>query len=329
MDTETLTASKQGDGSKAAVEISVVIPVVERSDDLAKLFHAYSEEIFKLTGDVEFIFVLDAHMKDEYGIVKELASRHPHVSFVRFPKTFGESNALSVGFQKAKGKYVFTLSSYFQVEPCEIRRLYETLINGECDIVISRRSREGDSFLNRIQSVLFHKILRLFTGTRFRDISCGFRGMKKEVAETFDIYGDLHRFIPILAEHQGLRVKELKVRQHKRDTKPRVYRLRVYLYRIIDILTLFFLLRFTYRPLRFFGSLGSLLTLIGLAINGYLIYNRLFTEHFTLRDKPSLFLAALLMVIGIQIFAIGLLGEIIIYTHSKKAKQFNIKEYIE
>jgi hypothetical protein len=153
--------------------------------------------------------------------------------------------------------------------------------------------------------------------------------MKKEVAEAFDVYGDLHRFIPILAEHQGLRVTELKVRQHKEDTKPRVYRLRVYLYRIIDILTLFFLLRFTYRPLRFFGLMGSLLTAIGLAINGYLIYNRLFTEHFTLRDKPSLFLAALLMVIGIQIFAIGLLGEIIIYTHSKKARQFNIKEYIE
>lgn len=312
-----------------AIEISVVVPVVERSDDLKMLYQSYSEEVSKFTRNFEFIFVLDAHMDAEYTTIQELSAQDPRVKFIRFPRSFGESNALSVGFQKARGRYIFTLASYFQVEPHEIIRFYEALVNNQCDIVISKRARAKDALLNRIQSYCFHKILQIFTGTRFSDISCGLKGMKKEVVNAFDVYGDLHRFIPILAEHQGLRVLELDVQQRKEDRKPRIYRLGTYFYRIIDILTLFFLLRFTYRPLRFFGLLGAILTSIGLFINLDLIYNRLFTENFALKDKPSLFLAALLMVIGIQIFAIGLIGEVIIYTHSRKAKQFHVKEFIE
>jgi glycosyltransferase involved in cell wall biosynthesis len=311
-----------------AIELSIIVPVVERYDDLKILYDSYAEEIKKITKDFEFIFVIDGHMLKAYSEIKKFSHQNPTIKIVKFPRSFGESIAISVGFEKANGRCIFTLSSYFQVEPYEIRRLYDALNNDECDVVVTKRSREKDSFYNRFQSLVFHKIIKLFTGTDFNDISCGLKGIKRNVVSVFDIYGDLHRFIPILAEHQGLRVKELKVKQKKEDTKIRIYKLRTYLNRLIDAITLFFLLRFTYRPMRFFGLIGSILIISGLAINGYLIYSRLIGS-FPLTNKPSLFLASLLMVIGIQIFAVGLIGEIIIYTHSKTAKHFNVKEFIE
>ncbi len=310
------------------IEISVIVPVVERCDDLAKLYKSYAEEIKKITEDFEFIFIIDGNMSHTYLDIKKISKKESPIRVVKFSRTFGEASALSVGFEKARGRYILTLSSYFQVEPDEIKRLYDALNNDECDIVVTRRSRERDSLFNRFQSFLFHKVLRLFTGTDFKDITCGLRGMNREVAGVFDIYGDLHRFIPILAQHQGLRVKELEVKQIREDTKVRVYRVGTYLNRIIDIITVFFLLRFTYRPMRFFGLIGSILIILGLAINSRLIYLRM-TEAFALSNKPSLFLASLLMVIGIQVFIVGLIGEIIIYTRTKKAKTFNIKEIIE
>jgi len=311
-----------------AIELSIVVPVVERYDDLEKLYNSYAEEIKKATKDFEFIFVIDGHMRKAYSEIKKFSPKNSRIRVVKFPRSFGEASAISVGFEKARGRCVFTLSSYYQVEPYEIKRLYDTLNNDECDIVVSMRSRENDSLFNRFQSFIFHKIIKLFTGTGFGDITCGLRGMKREVVGVFDIYGDLHRFIPILAQHQGLRVKELEVKQKKEDTKTRVYKLRTYLNRLIDIMTLFFLLRFTYRPMRFLGLTGSILIISGFAINVYLIYFRLIGS-LPLTNKPSLFLASLLMVMGIQVFAIGLIGEILIYTHSKTAKHFNVKEIIE
>jgi len=310
-------------------DVSVIVPVVERYDSLKELYSAYADEIVKITDKFEFIFIIDGHMKEAFFEIKEFANDNPHIKFILFPRKLGESNALSAGLEKASGRYVFTLSSYFQVEPFEIHRMYEMLVNNKCDMVISKRIREDDSFFNKLQTVLFHKILNLLTGSRFSDISCGLRGMTRKVLKEFDIYGDLHRFIPILAEEEGFTIKEIPVKQSKKNTKTRVYRFKTYFNRLIDIATLFFLLRFTYRPMRFFGLLGSLLILMGGGMNLYLIYKRLFTKGFGLIDKPSLFLSSLLIVIGIQVFAIGLIGEILIYTHRKKGDHFKIKELIE
>jgi NADH:ubiquinone oxidoreductase subunit 6 (subunit J) len=153
--------------------------------------------------------------------------------------------------------------------------------------------------------------------------------MKREVFEKFDVYGDLHRFIPIIAEHQGFRVEEVEVGQMEDDLKTRVYSIKTYINRFIDIATLFFLLRFTYRPMRLFGLVGSVLFLVGFIMVCFLVYQRIFTHGFGLTNKPSLFLSSLLIVIGVQLFAVGLIGEIIIYTRTKKTDYFSIKEIID
>ncbi len=324
-----LQKKKTGKTHKYNYDISVIVPVVERHDDLEGLYISYADEIKKLTDRFEFIFVVDGHKDKAYLEIKRFAGDEPKIKVIKFQKTFGESIAISVGLERAQGRYVFTLAAYMQVEPYEIKKLYDALCNDECDVAIAKRLRRNDTPFNRMQSAVFHRILKLFTGAEFGDISCGLKGLKKEIVEQFDIYGDQHRFIPILAEHKGLRVKEIEVEQHTGDTKTRVYKLRTYLNRVIDIIALFFLIRFTYKPLRFFGLVGSFFIIAGMAINGYLIFLRLFTSNFGLTDKPSLFLSSLLIVIGIQIFAVGLIGEIIIYTHSKRAKSYNIKEIRE
>lgn len=311
------------------IEISVIVPVVERYDDLEKLYSTYAEEIAKITKDFEFIFVVDGHMQKAYSEIKRFSCKDSHIKLVKFNRSFGEANALSVGFEKAEGKYVFTLASYFQVESKEFKKLYDNLVSNTCDVVITRRRRKGDSIVNRIQSFIFHSILRILTGTRFKDISCGLKGLKRDVIQDIEIYGELHRFIPLIAEYHGLRVKELIVDQRVEDTKFRIYQTRTYINRLIDTFTIFFLLRFTHKPLRFFGLIGSVLFFIGVVINSYLVYLRLFSENFGLTNKPSLFLSALLIVAGIQFFAIGIIGEIIIYTHGKQMKKFNIKRIIE
>ncbi|MFQ5902007.1 MAG: glycosyltransferase, partial [Thermodesulfobacteriota bacterium] len=300
---------------KQEIEVSVIVPVVERYDNLERLYLAYAEEIAKITGNFEFIFIVDGNMQRAYPEIKKFSNKDPHIRVIKFPRTFGEASALSVGFEKARGEYVFTLSSYFQVEPCEFKKLYNALSKDTCDVAIARRHREGDSIINKVQSALFHFLLRIVTGARFKDISCGFKGLKREVIQDIEIYGDLHRFIPIIADYKGLRVKEFVVAQREEDTRFRIYQIRTYLNRVIDIFTIFFLLRFTYKPLRFFGLVGAVLSLMGVAVNSYLIYLRLFARSIGLTDKPSLFLAALLIVVGIQFFAIGIIGEIIIYTH--------------
>jgi glycosyltransferase involved in cell wall biosynthesis len=321
--------NKKEMNSEPRQEISVIVPVIERYGDLEELYLSYAKEFKQITSHFEFIFIVDGPMGKASSDIKKFMHKYENVELIKFTKSLGESNALSVGYEMSRGKYIFTLSSYFQVEPDEIKKLYSALKDDSADIVITRRMRGKDTFFNKLQNTLFHRALKIFTGTNFKDISCGLRGMKRDVFEKFDVYGDLHRFIPIIAEYHGVKVRELKVKQRKEDTKTRIYSLRTYLNRIIDILTLFFLLRFTYRPMRFFGLIGSILVICGFLFVGKLIYFRLFTENYGLTDKPSLFLSSLLIVIGIQIFAVGLIGEIIIYTRSKKARYFNIKEFIE
>ena len=166
------------------------------------------------------------------------------------------------------------------------------------------------------------------TGTDFGDISCGFRVLRRSVAKTVDIYGGLHRFVPILALRAGFAVRELDLTQRQEDLETRYYGLALYLKRILDVLTVFFLLKFTHRPLRFFGSVGLLLSLLGAAVTGYLGIYRLL-QIGPIAGRPLLLLGVLLILLGIQMLSIGLIGEIIIFTHSRQIREFRVAEIFE
>lgn len=310
------------------VELSVVIPISERHDDLRELYLHYAQQLSVARKSYEFIFVVDGPLPEVLQTLKTLKQEYPEITVITLNRCFGEATALSVGFEKARGPIILTLASYFQVEPHETHRMLKKLVEDDHDLVIAWRYPRIDSRFNRAQSWLFHWPIRLLTGMRYHDISCGLRVMKRKVTEEIHLYGDLHRFFPLLAYQRGFHVAEVPVQQSPHDAKRRVYRPGVYLRRLLDILTLFFLFKFTKKPLRFFGLVGSGIFGAGAVITGYLGLYRLLGFG-ALAGRPLLILGVLLMVLGVQLFSMGLLGEIIIFTHAGDVKEYQIKEILE
>jgi hypothetical protein len=165
------------------------------------------------------------------------------------------------------------------------------------------------------------------TGNVYNDIGCSVRFFRRKILDEINLYGDLHRFLPILANKQGFKVKEIDIRQSSRDKHTRTYAVGIYLRRMIDLFTVFFLVKFTKKPLRFFGLTGTTILLTGLSISLYLIISRIFFDV-GLSDRPLFLIGILFVVLGLQIFAIGLIGEILIFTHAKEIKEYNIDEII-
>ena len=310
------------------IHLSIVIPISERHDDLRELYHQYAEEVLAIGYSYEFIFVLDGPDHETLHTLKELKKDYPEIKVITLNRWVGEATALSVGLDKARGSLILTLPPYFQVEPREVHQVLKNLVENEHDLVIARRYPRIDSLFNRAQSWVFHRLTGALTGIRYQDVSCGVRGMKRKVAEEIQLYGDLHRFFPLLAHQRGFRVAEVPVRQSPQDAKRRVYGPGVYLRRLLDLLTLFFLYRFTKKPLRFFGLVGSAISCTGVVITGYLGLYRLLGFG-GIAGRPLLILGVLLLVLGVQLFSIGLLGEIIIFTHARDVKEYQIEELLE
>lgn len=311
-----------------SIDLSVVVPISERYDDLRSLYMQHAKEFSAGGYSYEFIFVLDGPHPEALETLLKLKTEYPRIKVVKLSHWFGEATALSAGFESAGADVIVTIASYFQVEPNEVTHILKKLKGEGKDLVISWRHPRIDSMFNRVQSRIFHSITQLLTGMRYHDISCGLRAMKRQVAEEVQLYGDLHRFFPLLAYQRGFKVAELPVRQSGLDVKKRIQPPGVYLRRLLDILTLFFVFKFTKKPLRFFGLLGSGLFGGGAIITGYLGIYRLLGMG-PIAGRPLIVLGALLIVLGVQLFSIGLLGEIIIFTHARESKEYQVDEILE
>jgi len=305
--------------------LSVIVPISERHDEIETLYYAYQKALLTSGMAFEMIFVVDGDYEKAYETLKTLKKKEA-LMIVKLARTFGEATALTAGIQVAKGKFIMTLPAYHQVDASALNTLFEEIDNA--DLVIAYRWPRIDSKLNQIQTNVFHSVVKFMTGVSFKDLGCGVRLMKRKVMDEISLYGDLHRFLPLLAHKQGFRVKEVALPQSKKEKQLRTYASGVYLRRLLDLLTTFFLVKFTRKPLRFFGLTGSAILFSGLSLLGYLVAGRFFGAM-ELRDRPMLLLSVLLVVLGIQVFAIGLIGEIIIFTHAREIREYAIEEIIE
>jgi glycosyltransferase involved in cell wall biosynthesis len=330
---QTITIPEENDQHQreqrlnGSVQISVVVPVYSGHHDLGELSRQYLQELTATGLRCEFIFVLKADDYKALQTVKKLKAEDARVKGVVMHRWQGEATALVAGFAQAEGAVVLTLPSHFQVEPCEVHRVLKKLFEDGPDVVIAWRHPRTDAWLNRALSWLFHQLVRKLTQTTYHDITCGLRAMRRKVAEEVHLYGDLHRFFPLLAYQRGFKVVELPVKQSRHDMKRRPYGPGMYLRRLLDILTVFFLFKFTKKPLRFFGLVGSELFIAGAIVVGYLGLYRLFAFG-AIAGRPLLILGALLMMLGAQLFSIGLLGELLIYTHSH-VRDYQVDEILE
>jgi glycosyltransferase involved in cell wall biosynthesis len=307
-------------------KISVVIPVGDRQDELAELYREYRAGLDKLAAPWEVIFVLDGAQPVASAALRVLQEQGEPIIVLKLSRAFGEATALAAAFERATGAVVLTLPAYHQIEGGEIATLVAAL--GSADMAVGRRWPRAGGKFEAIRRRAFHRIVGTFTGSRFRDLGCGARAMHRRVVEEISLYGDQHRFLALLAERQGFRVIEVDVRQSPKDYYRGGYSLKEYAHRALDILTVLFLVRFTKKPLRFFGMLGVSTLVLGSALIAYLVVERLFLGQ-PLAERPALLLASLLAVLGLQLFAIGLLGELMIFTHASNIKDYQVEEVIE
>jgi glycosyltransferase involved in cell wall biosynthesis len=329
MSAQGILMEPTSDASRAEIAadprlISVVVPVVERADDLLAVYHAFARELDERPEDYEFLFIFDGRFIPPAELV-ELARQNDAVRLLRFARPFGETAALRLGIEKSRGDVVITIPAYFQVQPEGIRLLLDGVTAG-ADLVVASRSPRLDSWLNRLQSRAFHSIVGGVSQQRFHDMACGVRAMRRNVAEALPLYGDLHRFIPALALREGFRVEEVSVPQHPSDARTRLYGPGVYLRRLLDIVGFFFLAKFTEKPLRFFGLVGSVFLGAGTVLSLVLLVQRV--EGQGIANRPALLLAVLCLALGVQLMGLGLVGEIIVHLRAPHRRAYRIRERV-
>ena len=213
------------------------------------------------------------------------------------------------------------------MDPIELADMLAEIDNG-ADFVAPWRHPRVDPLLNQLQSVLFNLVIRTIIGMRFHDLNCYFRAIRREVLEDVVIYGDMYRFLPVIAFRRGYRVVEVKVRHLQEWGRAGFFGLGVYIRRVLDILAVMFLTKFTLKPLRFFGTLGGLVTLCGAALAAFLAFERVVYDK-GVTGNPVLLIAVLLLVLGVQIIGFGLVGEIIIYSQARNLKEYRIERIWE
>jgi glycosyltransferase involved in cell wall biosynthesis len=310
----------------ATVQISAIVPVGKRHSDTVALYADYKAGLDKVGVPYEIIYVLDGKRPEVAEALRALQSKGENITIVGLSRDFGEATALMVGFEQASGAAIVTLPAYYQIEGGEIPKLIAAL--SSADIAVGRREPRAGGRLEALRRAGFHSLLAKVTGLQLKDLGCGAQAMKRKVLEEISLYGDLHRFLAVLADRQGFRVTEIALRQSAKDRFEGRYRVREYAHRALDIVTVLFLVRFTKKPLRFFGMIGVSTFGLGALLLLYLVIDRAFFGQ-ALADRPALLLASLLAVVGLQLFAIGLIGELIIFTHARDIKDYQVDEVIQ
>ncbi len=307
------------------MEISVVIPLLNEEDSLTELTERVVEQLRKLTTEYEIIYVDDGSTDSSFSLLKQLKEKHPQIRIIRFRKNFGKSTALCEGFRKAQGKYVITMDADLQDDPAEIPNLIAKLNDGY-DLVSGWKKKRHDPISKTVPSKLFNLVTRVLTGIRIHDFNCGLKGYRNEVIKAIPVYGELHRYLPVLAHWQGFRVGEIVVHHHPRKFGKSKFGARRFLTGFFDLLTVLFITRYRQKPLHLFGFLGLLFGAAGLAILTYLTV--IWFQGQGIGHRPLLFLGVLLVIVGAQSFSLGLIGEMITSTRDQSLK-YVIREEID
>ncbi len=314
------------DEEPKGVEISVLVPVTERPAPLADFYTEFSAPLRGAGFRFEFIFMVEPHYREMVPPLERLQGEGEPIRILHMGHASGDTALLRVGAEHAAHDLLLTLPAYPRIEASTLVSVIEPVLEG-ASMSVARRWPRRDSWLNRLQNRVFHLLVATVGGGRqIRDVACGVRAIRRDAFEVLPMYGDFHRFLPLLAQRAGYEVVEVEAAQHPRDQQPRIYGPGVYLRRVIDVFGLYFLMRFTEKPLRFFGLVGSGSFLAGSVILAILGLQRI--QGQALADRPMLLLGALLMVLGVQAVALGLVGEIIVHVNAPSGREKRVREIL-
>jgi glycosyltransferase involved in cell wall biosynthesis len=298
--------------------ISVVVPVRNEERSLGPLLDELGRALEPLGDTWEVVFVDDGSTDGSFAALTRLHDSHANVRVVRLRRNFGKAAALAAGFEHATGDVVVTIDGDGQDDPAEIPRLLAKLDEG-FDLVSGWKTRRRDPLPRRLLSRIFNAVASRVSGIRLHDMNCGLKAYRGEVVRGLNLYGELHRFIPVLAHQEGYRVAELPVGHRPREHGRSRYGLERYLRGFLDLLTVSFMGRYRHRPLHLFGGLGLILGAGGFVILAYLTAIKIAGE--AIGHRPLLTLGVLLMVVGLQFFSLGLISELVTSQHEQRRRE--------
>lgn len=306
------------------MDLSIVIPVYNEEESLPEIFESLESVMRGLGAEYEYVFVDDGSVDGSLGVLRELHQKSPRVKVISFRRNYGKSAALSVGFKEAMGDRVVTIDADLQDDPAEIPSLLKKLDEG-VDLVSGWKQNRQDPWTKTFPSKIFNSVTSLLSGLRLHDFNCGLKAYRGEVVRSISVYGELHRFIPVLAGWEGYRVDEIRVRHFKRKYGRSKYGSRRLLNGFFDLITVMFVTRRALNPLHFFGRIAIVLFLIGAAPQLYFLVKWLAGSG--LRVRPIMLAGFVMIIVALQIASMGLLAELI-SARSARDPNYVFKEYL-
>jgi len=292
-----------------SLELSIVVPIYNEEENIRALHESVAAALNSSGQDYELILVDDGSTDGSFPLLKEIAESDPHVKVIRFRRNFGQTAAMTAGFDAASGRIVVPMDGDLQNDPNDIPRLLEKIHDGN-DVVSGWRKDRMDAYLNRkLPSVLANFLISRMTGVKLHDYGCTLKAYRREVLDGINLYGEMHRFVPALASQVGARVAEIPVNHRHRLHGKSKYGISRTMRVILDLITVKFLLSYSTKPIQLFGKLGVYTLFAAFLSGGTTLYMKIF-EHTSMNRNPLLILTAFLLFMSVQFIVLGLLGEL-------------------
>ncbi len=294
------------------MDISIIIPLFNEEESLGEL-EAWIRRVMESNGfSYEIILVDDGSRDDSWKVIENLAAENPNLRGIKFNRNYGKSAALHMGFQAAAGEVVITMDADLQDSPDEIPSLYKMIAKEGYEIVSGWKKKRHDPLSKTIPSKFFNGVTRRISGIPLHDFNCGLKAYKRTVVKSIEVYGEMHRYIPLLAKWAGFtKIGEKVVTHRPRKYGLTKFGLERYIKGFLDLLTISFVGRFGKRPMHFFGTLGTLFFFLGFVILVYLSVAKLIYEEYGIAERPLFFFGILAVIIGTQLFVTGFLAELV------------------
>ena len=309
------------------IDLSIVIPVYNEEESLELLYNSIINNLQNTNLNFEIIFIDDGSSDNSWDVIKTISEKKTNLSSIKFKKNYGKSDALDAGFKASNGTYVLTMDADLQDDPNEIYPLFKMINQDNYDLVSGWKKKRNDPLSKTIPSKFFNLITRIFSGIKLNDFNCGIKIYKKELVNSVNLYGEMHRYIPLIAKWNGYdKIGEKVVNHNKRKFGKTKFGMERYIRGFLDLISVSFVYRFRKRPMHFFGSLGVISFLIGLISVGWIIYEKLskisnnipLDQIRPVTDQPFFYIALVTIIVGVQLFLVGFISELIISINSDK-----------
>tara|TARA_B110000003_G_scaffold40164_2_gene37038 strand:+ start:7202 stop:8182 length:981 start_codon:yes stop_codon:yes gene_type:complete len=316
------------------IDLSIVIPSYDEEDSLPILIKSINEKLKNKDIIFEIIIIDDGSSDKTWNKIEILTKKFSNIFSIKFTKNYGKSDALDAGFKSSRGNYILTMDADLQDDPEEIHKLYKIITEKDFDLVSGWKKKRNDPLSKTIPSKFFNMVTRAFSGIKLNDFNCGIKIYKKEVIDSINLYGEMHRYIPLIAKWNGYNnIGEKEVNHNKRKFGKTKFGMERYIRGFLDLLSVSFVYRFRKRPMHFFGTFGVLFFIIGFTSVGWIVYEKIskISENIPLdlirpvTDQPLFYIALVSIIIGVQLFLVGFLSELIIQINSDR-KSYKIEK---